>query len=80
MGVACSLETLDVSTCSSVEKKVERSGRRGGLGGRWGRIWGRCVPLGWSVSGALDVGRVWVPSYDAMMELERIEMFVGDNS
>lgn len=51
-----------------------------GWGGRWGRIWGRCVPLGWSVSGALDVGRVWVPSYDAMMELERIEMFVGDNS
>lgn len=30
MGVACSLDTLVVSTCSRVEKKVERSGRRGG--------------------------------------------------
>lgn len=30
MGTACSLDTLVVSTCSRVEKKVERSGRRGG--------------------------------------------------
>ena len=29
MGTACSFSVLEVSTSSSVEKKVERSGRRG---------------------------------------------------
>ena len=68
---------IDVFECGEEGGEVWAAGRvGGGVGVGFGDVvfhWG-------SVSGALDVGRVWVPSYDAMMELERIEGLGGENS